>query len=601
MIIRARTPEGQLRIEIEPSSSVAELVQKIVKAGSFSSRIDVFLDPPQSKSLAARIDVSLASVPLRHGDMVYVAFAKDGDVQTPAPRVVDTARPLIVEQDPVDNILEKQKGIVKRDRDVRFCRHGSSGMCDYCMPLEPYDAKYLEENKIKHMSFHAYIKQLTAQSKATSSKFIPPLDDFDFSVKMPCPSKSHDPYPNGICTKCQPSSITLQPQGFRMVDHIEFEDPSIIENIVHFWRTTGTQRFGYLYGRYEVYDKVPLGVKAIVCAVYEPPQLNEHDAIQLLLPDAAEAKIDQVAKQLGLCRVGMIYTDLLDSGKGNGLVVCKRHEASYFLSSAECLFSAEMQNKHLTKTRYAPTGTFGSRFVTCVITGNREGAIDIESYQVSNVAMAMERDKIVEACVKPDLMRVQASTSEKYVPEVFYKYKNQYSIMVKEPAKPTFPVDYLLVTVTHGFPQTPAPFFDKQNAFPIENRDALGVDAGLTALEKRLKQYDRDLVQALSDFHALLFLSQSGILEENEVRLMLDVVRTKDAGAAAQLSHSGGWMSMLEIAKQTSSGQQQRGTGSAHNAAGSSAPPPVEWDCRHCTFRNSGGHDSCDICGLPRD
>ena len=44
-------------------------------------------------------------------------------------------------------------------------------------------------------------------------------------------------------------------------------------------------------------------------------------------------------------------------------------------------------------------------------------------------------------------MRVATPTSTKYVPDVFFKYKNSYNIMVQEAAKPTFPVEYLLVTV----------------------------------------------------------------------------------------------------------------------------------------------------------
>lgn len=87
------------------------------------------------------------------------------------------------------------------------------------------------------------------------------------------------------------------------------------------------------------------------------------------------------------------------------------------------------------------------RSVLYVFLGNEDRGIDISSFQVSNTAMAMVRDDIVEASVEPSLMRVKQSTNEQYVPEVFYKYKNEYGLMVKDAAKPTFPVEYLLVTV----------------------------------------------------------------------------------------------------------------------------------------------------------
>jgi nuclear protein localization family protein 4 len=65
----------------------------------------------------------------------------------------------------------------------------------------------------------------------------------------------------------------------------------------------------------------------------------------------------------------MIYTDLLDDGTGTGKVICKRHADSYFLSSAECLSAAAMQHSFPVASRYSDTGKFGSRFVTCVLTG----------------------------------------------------------------------------------------------------------------------------------------------------------------------------------------------------------------------------------------
>lgn len=89
-------------------------------------------------------------------------------------------------------------------------------MCSLCHVFQqPYDASYLEENKIKHMSFHAYLRQHSAaqhsKNSAAPGNNLPPLDEQDFKVKVPC-SGGHAPWPEGICTKCQPSAITLQSQ-----------------------------------------------------------------------------------------------------------------------------------------------------------------------------------------------------------------------------------------------------------------------------------------------------------------------------------------------------------------------------------------------------
>ena len=62
-------------------------------------------------------------------------------------------------------------------------------------------------------------------------------------------------------------------QRYRHVDYVQFENPFIVEQFLNYWRSTGNQRIGMMYGRYEHHEKVPLGIRASVAAIYEPPQV----------------------------------------------------------------------------------------------------------------------------------------------------------------------------------------------------------------------------------------------------------------------------------------------------------------------------------------
>lgn len=101
------------------------------------------------------------------------------------------------------------------------------------------------------------------------------LENTRCSLREGC--TSHAPWPAGICTQCQPSPVTLEVQPYRHVDYVQFENAEVVEAFLDYWRLTGKQRIGLLLGDYAPFDTPgapPLAIKAVVAAIYEPPQVR---------------------------------------------------------------------------------------------------------------------------------------------------------------------------------------------------------------------------------------------------------------------------------------------------------------------------------------
>ncbi|KAG6886821.1 hypothetical protein C0992_002181 [Termitomyces sp. T32_za158] len=523
---------------------------------------------------------------MNHGDLIFVGYqskpsssiANDAASGLQQDSSIDaTKRPWeLATEDLVDSYWRGQTGMLPRGRDAQFCKHGPKGMCDYCMPLEPYDVVYHKENNIKHLSYHAYLRKITPKTSSASS-FLPPLTPLSYKVKIPCPTGGHAPWPGGICTACQPSAITLASQQFRMVDHLEIASTDIIERFLHAWRNTGLQRFGWLIGRYEPYDKVPMGVKAVVEAIHEPPQEGELDGLTLGLPWEDETRIRELAKSAStpLTIVGYIFTDLDPTPEDRSKNVYKRHPGSFYLSSLEAIFAATVQKANPTLSRSSSTGQFASRLVTAVLTATEDGHVDVSAYQVSEQAVAMVEADMIEASVDPGIVRVKeedrSQETARYVPDVFFTFKNEYGLEVKKSAKPCFPVEYLMLNVTHGFPQNPSPMF-KSTRFKIENRPGLedqSVEQVLSILlsldapdivESRFAKPGefhkrKEMATCLSDWHLVAFLGTSQLFSPEDMKVLMQTVSRQDLleepSALDPLLATDGWQTLMTFTRES--------------------------------------------------
>lgn len=574
MLLRFRSRLGLTRVSCEQNETFRQVVER------WLGILNITIDPQtltvsdgtgNTKSVADIAHKDIQSLGLKHGDILTMNYQvideyrnEEASNNISAVNITNgkgKVREQGINELPVDISLEKKNGLIHRKRSA-LCRHGDKGMCEYCSPLPPWDKGYQDENNIKHTSFHAYLKQLNevTNKKSSGSSYIHPLSEPSYKINLNCPS-GHEPWPKGICSKCQPSAVTLQQQSFRMVDHVEFQQSELVNQFIESWRTTGMQRFAYLYGYYTEYDNVPLGIKAVVEAIWEPSQHDEQDGLTMDMTHVKEevALVDKLAGDMGLMKVGMIFTDLTDTGKGDGSVFCKRHKDSFFLSSLEVIMAAKHQLENKNISKYSSSGLFSSKFVTCVVSGNSEGEIDVSSYQVSTEAEALVDNDMITGSTYPSQAYINETNEKRYVPEIFYMKKNEYNLTVKHNAKPAFPVEYLLVSLTHGFPKDPEvlPRLQTASGFPWCNRQALGHSQDYMEVKRYIYSTAtsgdfNELQKRLSNFHFLLYLHSLDILSSSEWSLVTKVATCPDDHELLfKLIASPGWQTLIMILEQS--------------------------------------------------
>ncbi|KAG7154439.1 Nuclear protein localization protein 4-like [Homarus americanus] len=600
MIIRVQSADGTKRVEAKPTDSTKTFYEKVHDAFQLTSITfsGCKSTPPPPPFTASTSNPSNS----QNGGKVIVPVST---------QQVASSIKSMVEENEVDQLLAKEVGLIDRKINPQLCRHGNNSKCVHCIPLDPWDEGHLKEQNIKHISFNSYLRKLT--SGVDKGKFVV-LDDINCKIKMGC--KDHPPWPKGICSKCQPSAITLNRQSYRHVDNVMFENPNLVERFLNYWRVTGHQRIGFLYGRYEPHLDVPLGIKATVTAVYEPPQEGSRDHVKLL-PDPKKESVDDIAKGLGLTCVGWIFTDLVPLDSNNGTVRYLRHADTYFLSAHEVITAAHLQTLHPNPCRLSREGRYGSKFVTVIVTGDKNNQartsfcqlflqVHMEGYQVSNQCQSVVRDKcLIPTKDAPELAYIRESSAEQYVPDVYFKEKDQYNNDVVRLGRP-LPVEYLLLDCPVSTPNEPIyTFAVNETNFPVANRMVEGHLQDFNALATYLKKFgDEQFLEAVSDLHVLVYIATMDMLPLREyIEPLLEAVKKRDRAAALEWKQSGHWATVEQLVMASGGEGAVAGGESDVTGRGPSVQPSTSstsWTCQHCTFINQTASENCDMCHLPQ-
>jgi len=561
-LIRIQTPEGQLRINISSKSSKQLYKLTFEKFNKPEKSFRLYTQRPANKNFMIKDNVNIN---LSHGQQIYLFYTNTSNISDSCSgdnvTIPSVALKNQIEEAQIDqklwqidthafhgDVLNKTKTITVNN-----------------MKSNPWDPEVLQARETKWMSFHSFMRM--KRNGADGGKFTK-LNHENLSLSR---SKS-----NKYTSSDLPSSITLTQQNFRHVDQITFENRDIAQQFLNFWLKNNAQRIGFCYGKYEIADqgKFPLGITAKIMCIYEPPQKNFTNKIDFSNDNDIEQmnKVHNLATKMGLERIGWIFSDLLAAE--NSLVKNLRNKDTHLITAQEILTAASFQLQHPNTCRMSDN-FYGSKFVTLIATGDENKQISFNGYQASNQCMDLVKSEIIIPTLDaPELAYVKESDEETFIPDIYYKYIDEYNNELKKLARP-MPVEYLLIdmTVTMPFEDKFEYSWSKRDSlpsFPIENRPS--EPQSLSAFSKYLKHFcGPGLSQGMlinkfdeifKNFHLLVWM----ILEEDMIGCgqdgsfkVVDILnfdkneKFVKIEAIKNLVESANWQTLLEICREQSS------------------------------------------------
>lgn len=284
------------------------------------------------------------------------------------------------------------------------CNHGENAKCPNCLGKDQIE-------DIKHISFDEYMNAKMQKCKGMHepqnkcNNCMPPLE---LSYKMKKGCTFHPPFPLGMCVKCLPPSVVLGRQPYRHVDFVSFMNIEEVNSFVSCWQRDMClkQRMAYLFGYFAEDHNYPNGIRAVVEAIYEPPQIGDAHGVESLHDPDAEI-VDKVAAGLTLEFVGWMFTTI-DTDKET------------FMPSYDIKKAAEFQEKFKLKH---PTGYYVSKFVTVMVKPKDDGNVELECCMISDTFQALVRDNVIGQCVDKHIIPKRKTEKNEILPDIFQESK----------------------------------------------------------------------------------------------------------------------------------------------------------------------------------
>ncbi len=289
-----------------------------------------------------------------------------------------------------------------------LCSHPPSAFCPKCLPPDLPSAgsggadgsggTAAGKRKIDLIPFARLMAEQRATCRlrhdaSTMCAMCAPPPQPSFRGDPSC-TRGHRPWPHGVCTKCAPANAVLRSQKYRHCDGVSMP-ADLLHSFYRSWSTENrrqTMRAAFLLGKYidePVESGNPGAIRALVAALYEPPQDGLADGVRLLV-DANEALVASVAATMGLEVVGWVITT-------NPRLGGEKYGGKVFMSGYEVCTAAALQQKYSNRTGQ-------SRFVTVVL--EHGDNIEPVAYQVSDQCQALVRDGCIVPSPKDSLMLI---------------------------------------------------------------------------------------------------------------------------------------------------------------------------------------------------